>query len=199
MTSPPAARPAGGPGADLDALRAARTEAPLAAGELATLTAFLDHQRDTLRLKAAGLDHAGLHTALSPTTLTLGGLLHHLAFVEHWWTSHVLLGRPFAEPWASLDWESDEDAEITAAPGLPVEELWRRYDDEVEASRARVAEVVAADGDRALDRLCVLGRHGDPAQRASLRWVLLHLVEEHARHLGHADLLRQAVDGTTGA
>ncbi|NYG56823.1 DUF664 domain-containing protein [Nocardioides perillae] len=176
-----------------------RTEAPLAGDELATLTGFLDHQRDTLRLKAAGLDHDQLHTALAPSSLTLGGLLHHLAFVEHWWTTHVLHGLPLAEPWASADWDADRDWELTTAPDVADGVLRRRWEEAVVESRARVAAVVAADGAAALDRLCVHGRHDDPAQRASLRWVLVHLVEEYARHLGHADFLREALDGTTGS
>jgi uncharacterized damage-inducible protein DinB len=173
-----------------------RTQPPLAGDELATLTGFLDHHRDTLRVKATGLDHAALHTPLAPTTMTLGGLLHHLAFVEDHWLRHLLLGQERAEPWAGVDREADPDWEWTVAPEVPDEQLWSRWEHAVGSSRAVVARVVAEDGDAALDRLCVRGRHD--GERASLRWVLVHLVEEYARHNGHADLLREALDGTRG-
>lgn len=127
-----------------------RTRPPLAGDELATLTGFLDHHRDTLRLKAGGLDHAALHTPLAPSTLTLGGLLHHLAFVEDYWWTYVLLGRRPAEPWASADWEADPDFELTTAPDLSRDQLWVRWEGAVTTARERLADLLreTIDGER---------------------------------------------------
>jgi uncharacterized damage-inducible protein DinB len=158
--------------------------------ELSQLNQFLDFQRETILQKASGLTREQLAQRLPPSTLTLGGLLHHLALVEDWWFQVRFLGLPQAEPWASVDWEADPDWEFRTAAELEPEELRRRYRDACDRSRAVVEE--AADLDRLSARASPDGRHWD------LRWVLLHLIEESARHAGHADLLREAVDGTVG-
>jgi uncharacterized damage-inducible protein DinB len=168
-----------------------RTDPPDSGPELQQLTAFLDFQRATVLLKAEGLSADQLAQRLPTSSLTLAGLLNHLALVEDWWFHHRFAGLPENAPWADVDWDADPDWEFRTATELTPEELRRRYED----ACARSREVVArADG---LDQLSVktsrrTGRHWD------LRWVLLHMIEETARHAGHADLLREAVDGTVG-
>ena len=164
-----------------------RVDPPLAADETATLTGYLGYQRATLRRKVDGLDADQLQATLAPSTMTLGGMVKHLAFVEHWWTHCVFEGHPYAEPWASVDWDADWDWDWHSAAGADLAELSALLDREAAASD----EVVRRAGD--LGRLSL--RTGREGTAFSLRWILLHLVEEYARHNGHADLLREAVDG----
>jgi uncharacterized damage-inducible protein DinB len=167
-----------------------RQDPPATGGELEQLTAFLDFQRETVLLKAEGLDAAGLRRALPPSSLTLGGLLNHLALVEDSWFRDRFAGLPEQEIWAGVDWQADPDFEFRTAADLAPDELRQRYRD----ACARSREVVAgADG---LDQLGARPRRD--GTRWSLRWLLLHMIEETARHAGHADLLREAVDGRTG-
>jgi uncharacterized damage-inducible protein DinB len=167
-----------------------RQDPPATGGELEQLTAFLDFQRETVLLKAEGLDAAGLRRALPPSSLTLGGLLNHLALVEDSWFRDRFAGLPEQEIWAGVDWQADPDFEFRTAADLAPDELRQRYRD----ACARSREVVAgADG---LDQLGARPRRD--GTRWSLRWLLLHMIEENARHAGHADLLREAVDGRTG-
>ncbi|MGY1772702.1 DinB family protein [Blastococcus sp. SYSU D00813] len=167
-----------------------RTDPPENASETAQLTGFLAYQRETLLLKTEGLSREQLGRTLPPSSLTLAGLLYHLALVEESWSVEDFSGRPVPEPWAGVDWGATPDWEFAAARELEPEELRERY----RLACRRTDEVVAATGD--LEALSATPlRDGG---RFSLRWMLLHLVEETARHNGHADLLREAVDGTTG-
>jgi uncharacterized damage-inducible protein DinB len=157
--------------------------------ELTLLTQFLDFHRAVLVRKADGLTQSQLATRLGPSELTLAGLLKHMALVEDNWFNRVLLGRDQPEPWASAPWDDDADWDFHSAADDPPEELFRLYQVACERSRAAVKEV----GD--LDALAVRKtRHGP----ISLRWILLHMIEETARHNGHADLLRESIDGATG-
>ncbi|EWT03287.1 mini-circle protein [Intrasporangium oryzae NRRL B-24470] len=174
-----------------------RTDPPLAADELTSLLAFLDYHRDTLRLKADGLDAEQLNRTLAPSTLTLGGLLKHLSLVESNWLGVILLGRAEAEPWASVDWDADVDWDFHSAVDDTPESLRTLFDETVAESGRIIEEVVASDGPAALDRLSVVSSRKEGRQ-FSLRWILLHLIEEYARHNGHADLLRESIDGQTG-
>jgi uncharacterized damage-inducible protein DinB len=169
-----------------------RTEPPLAGDEAATLLGFLDHQRATFAWKCFGLDGAALAAHLHPTTMTLGGLLKHLTLVEDSWLDERLLGSAPRAPWDTVDWAADPDWEWRTAAADPPEQLRTAWQQAVERSRRNVARVLATEG---LDRLGVELADG---RRPSLRWVLVHLIEEYARHNGHADLLREAVDGVTG-
>lgn len=171
-----------------------RVDPPLVAGEAEMLLAWLDYHRATLRSKAAGLGADQLRATHPPSTLTLGGLLKHLALVEDHWFSVVLLGEQPVEPWRSADWEADGDWEMHSAVDDSPEELHRLFDDACAASDRILERVLAEDG---LDRLSVKEsrHHGG---RFSLRWIVLHMIEEYARHNGHADLIRESVDGTTG-
>ena len=172
-----------------------RPEPPLAAGEAATLVGFLDYQRATLEWRCRGLSDESLRTPLTPTTMTLGGLLKHLAWVEDHWFTKVAAGRPMPEPWASADFTADPDWEWNSAAldtGHALRGLWA---ERVAASRRIVDEKLAAGEEGALGTThSAWGGQG----HASLRWILTHMIEEYARHNGHADLLREAIDGETG-
>ena len=167
-----------------------RTDPPETGTELEQLTRYLDYQRETMLLKAEGLDRQQLAQTHPPSTLTLGGLLNHLALVEDSWFPVRFAGRPDDELWAGIDWDADPDYEFRTAAELEPDELRRRY----EQACARSRKVVA--GAESLDQLSVQPR-GNGA-RFQLRWMLLHMIEETARHAGHADLLREAIDGSTG-
>lgn len=170
-----------------------RTQPPTAGTEAETLLGFLVFHRDTLRHKAGGLSRAQLGQRLKPSTMTLGGMIKHLAFVEDYWLSHMLLGNEPAEPWAGADWEADPDWDWTSAAEDSTESLRELYEGTV-ARSDEILRVTLASGD--LDRWTIKpGRGGRPF---SLRWVLLHLIEEYARHNGHADLIRESIDGRTG-
>lgn len=164
-----------------------------AADEITTLLGFLDFQRATLAWKVEGLDAAGLRATVGISEMTLGGLVKHLAYVEDDWFTRDLHDRERPAPWADVDWQADRDWEWhSAADDTPEQllELWRRS---VERSRAATAEALADGG---LGRLAQRPWHdGRPP---NLRWIICHMIEEYARHNGHADLIRETVDGATG-
>jgi uncharacterized damage-inducible protein DinB len=170
-----------------------RPEPPLAADETATLLGFLDYQRATLAWKCSGLDAAGLGATLAPSTMTLGGMLKHLAYVEDLWFSRWLHGRDPSPPWDTVDWKADRDWDWHSAAEDTPEQLLTLWQHAVDRSRSLVAEALADGG------LEQLARRTWPDGRApSLRWILVHMIEEYARHNGHTDLLRESVDGLTG-
>jgi len=157
--------------------------------EIANLSLFLDEQREVLRHKAGGLDHVQLMRTLPPSDLTLGGMVKHLAYVEDWWFGRVLRGQQDAM-WESVDWDADNDWDWHSAADDTVEELWALWEATVERSRAAVASDPSPD--RPADHV----RPG--RERRTLRWILAHMVQEYARHNGHADLIRQSIDGQVG-
>lgn len=163
-----------------------RTAPPTIGSEQELTSAFVDYMRETVALKASGLAAAQLDQPLAPS-MTLGGMLKHLAFVEDWWITHVFRGDPMPEPWASVDWEADCDWDWNSATDDTPDQLRARYEEAVARSRA---------GGVDLDRLSVRERHGG---RVSGRWILLHLVEEYARHADHADLIRESIDGRSAS
>ncbi len=170
-----------------------RPEPPLAAGENDTLLGFLDYQRATLAWKCAGLDAAGLGATVAASPMTLGGMLKHLAYVEDLWFSRFLYERGPEPPWDTVDWEADPDWDWHSAAADTPEQLHALWQDAVARSRALVARALADGG------LEQLARRSWPDGRApSLRWMVCHMIEEYARHNGHADLLRESVDGLTG-
>jgi uncharacterized damage-inducible protein DinB len=161
------------------------------ADERTMLEQVLDFHRATLLLKTEGLTDAQLRQTTAASSLTLAGLLKHLALVEDHWFSVMLLGREPAEPWRGIDWDADPDWEFRTALEQPREELVALYTATCTASREAIASVTS------LDDLSVRTRRHS-GQHFNLRWVMLHMIEETARHNGHADLLREAIDGTTG-
>ncbi len=160
---------------------------PLQADERTTLLAFLDFYRAALLDRAYGLTHDQLQLRLSPSTLTLSRLLGHLALVERSWFQDRFAGEEMPEPYASFDWEADFDAEMTLAQTWPVEELFAQFELSVADSRLRV------NAASSLDQLSVRPNH--EGKHWSLRWILVHLIEEYARHCGHADFIRESIDG----
>jgi hypothetical protein len=166
-------------------------EPPLDGTETEHLLGALDRLRWTFRYKADDLDAAGLDTRIGASTLTLGGLLKHLATQEDYALSVKTLGEDMPPGWPSNGW--DDDWEFASAAGDDPAYLYELYDAAVERSRAGFAAVLAADG---------LGQQVAQAEQAgrpiSLRRILFDLVEEYGRHTGQADLLREAVDGRQG-
>ncbi|MFZ0181278.1 MAG: DUF664 domain-containing protein, partial [Candidatus Dormiibacterota bacterium] len=119
--------------------------------------------------------------------------LKHLALVEDYWFSEWLHGRGASPPWDAVDWDADPDWDWHSAAKDTPEQLRALWHDNVDRSRARVAEALAGGG------LEQLARRAEPSgESPSLRWILCHMIEEYARHNGHADLIREAVDGQTG-
>jgi uncharacterized damage-inducible protein DinB len=173
-----------------------RVHPPTVADEVTGLRSWLAFHRATLAGKTAGLTTEQLRTTHPPSTLTLGGLLKHLAYVEDNWFGVVLLGREPVEPWASADWQADRDWELSSAADDTAEQLRALWERSVAASETILDAVLADPAGGGLDRLSARDLHG--AGPCDLRWILVHLVEEYARHNGHADLLREAVDGETG-
>jgi uncharacterized damage-inducible protein DinB len=171
-----------------------RPEPPLAGDEVATIVGFLEFQRATLGWKTDGLDADGMRLRTAASSMTLGGILKHMALVEDLWCSRRLLGRDASAPWDAVDWDADRDWEWSSSLEDSPEELRNLWYDAVGRSRRDVADAVAAGG---LDRRAQWAGHGRE-EAPSLRWILVHLIEEYARHNGHADLLREAVDGQTG-
>lgn len=166
-------------------------EPPLAATETEHLLGALDRLRATFRWKTDDLDHEGLQARVGVSSLTLGALLKHLAVVEDFTTTTKLRGGPPQGPWAEA-YDGDGWDFTSAAQDSPAQ-LYSLWDGAVERSRARVAAALAGGG---LDQLVDVSDDG--GSHASLRRLLLDLVEEYGRHTGHADLLREAVDGRIG-
>ncbi|MCF6467570.1 DinB family protein [Nonomuraea sp. MG754425] len=170
-----------------------RPEPPLAADETATLVGYLEFHRATLAWKCAGLDEAGLKATVGASSMTLGGMLKHLAYVEDHWFSRHLHDRAGQPLWGTVDWSADADwdwhSAVLDTPG-ELRDLWQ---DAVSRSRVLLDEAVADGG---LDRLSA--RAWSDGRRVSVRWILVHMIEEYARHNGHADLIRESVDGLTG-
>lgn len=172
-----------------------RFEPPTFGDEAATLLGYLDYQRTTLAWKCRGLDADAMRATTAASTMTLGGLLMHMAYVEDHWSSRVLWnrGKNTLAPWDSVDWQADMDWEWNQAHVRSPEDIiatWR-------VSVGRSDELLR----RGVDEFGLGGgaRERWPDQQApSVRWILAHLIEEYARHIGHADLLREAVDGATG-
>jgi uncharacterized damage-inducible protein DinB len=172
-----------------------RREPPQEAGETATLLGFLDYQRATFEWKCRELSDDQLRVALPPASMTLGGLLKHLAYVEDYWFTQVVAGQPPAEPWARQDWDADPDWDWHSAASDPGGELRAVWAGRVERSRAVAGSQLAHGEAEALGQAhAAWGGQG----RVSLRWVLVHMIEEYARHNGHADLIRESIDGKTG-
>lgn len=170
-----------------------RIEPPYRGDESSTLLGFLDWMRQTVAWKTADLDAAGLRATLAPSTMTLGGMLMHLAYVEDSWFGTILHGDPPSAPWDAVDWATDPDWDWHSAADHDPEALRTLWRDAVETSRARCGRALEGGG---MDHLAVGGL--SDGSRISLRWIIVHMIEEYGRHLGHIDLLRESIDGLTG-
>lgn len=155
------------------------------------LVGFLDLYRATLIRKAAGLTQEQLSQPLAPSTLTLGGLLKHMAIVEDDWFTSDMAGDDLPEPWASVDWDADRDWELNSAKEDSPEELLALFQAACGRSRAVLESCDSLD-----QRSIKPDRKG---HHYTLRWILVHMIEEYARHCGHADFLREAIDGQRGS
>ena len=163
-------------------MRAWNADPPLAADERTTLAAYLDYHRATLVGKVAGLTDAQAKWSPVPSGTSLFGLVSHLTTVERWWFAKVIAGLDVAFPWR----EDDPDADFRGPDGATLADVVSAYEAECERSRAILADAdfeTVVTGERA-------GRN--------VRYVVVHMIEETARHNGHADLLRELVDGATG-
>ncbi|BDZ51092.1 hypothetical protein GCM10025867_33330 [Frondihabitans sucicola] len=157
-----------------------RTDAPFAGDERALLDGFLAFQRSTVALKATGLTDELASRRLLPSVTTVIGLIQHLGDVERSWILDDLLGLPFETRWS----DGDPDGEFRIEPGTTLAGALAEYE-------AACAETSLAIAGLPLD---LRTRDG----RFELRWVILHLIEETARHAGHIDILRELLDGETG-
>jgi len=165
----------------------ARDVDPSDAGDqVATLLGFLERQRATLAWKCGDLDSAGLGATHPPSSMTLGGALKHLARFEDDMSTEWLRGLPQLAPWNAVDWDTDHASDWRTAGEEAPSELYARWQSAVDRSRALFATAVATP-DRAR-----------PAAAPSLTYILVNMIEEYARHNGHADLIRESVDGLVG-
>lgn len=167
-----------------------RWEPDFDADERTLLTGFLDYHRATLRWKAGGLTKDQMAHRVGASDLTLAGLVKHLALVEDTWFTFRFAGQRRPEPWAGVDRDADPDWDLRSALDDEPEALLALYDAACARSRAVIEAAGSLDQTQAWE-----GWEGRPL---TLRWVLLHMIEETARHNGHADLLREAIDGETG-
>ena len=167
-------------------------EPPIAGDETSTLLGSLERQRRTFAWKCGGLDDAGLKATVGASTITLGGLLKHLALVEADYFAHRLHGRDHGPPWNNVDWNANPGWESRSAADDTPQQLYAIWEDTVARSRALIDEALADGG---LDHSAKMSFDG---QSPSLRRILIDLIEEYARHVGHADLIRESVDGLVG-
>ncbi|WP_073481472.1 DinB family protein [Streptoalloteichus hindustanus] len=164
-----------------------RPSPPLVGGEREMLRAYLDFHRATLAMKCDGLSDDDLRRqSMPPSTLSLLGLVRHMAEVERAWFRRVIDGED-----VPLVWSDEGDFQVAYdASTATREEAFAAWQAEVEHAR-RI--------ERSAESLDVTGRHYRTGEPVSLRLVMLHLIHEYARHNGHADFLREGVDGTVGA
>lgn len=166
-----------------------RTHTPMVADEKTMLLGMLAFQRDTLRWKCSGLTAGQLASEHPPSTLSLGGLLKHLAVVEFSWVHMTFAGGDDSPAWSSQRQEGQDGWSLRTTAGESPQMLFDRL-----AEAQRLTERIVREAP-SLEALSQETPYGEPC---SLRWVLLHLVQEYGRHLGHADLIREAIDGAVG-
>ncbi len=164
-----------------------RIDPPACGTERETLMGFLAYQRQTLEAKCAGLGPLALSArAVAPSTLSLLGLVRHLTDVERFWVRSNLL----AQPDAPLYWHEDgKDSDFDHPPATTalVAASWEAWHDEMAFTDAALSQ-------QPCEKCVVIPRHGE----VSVRWIITHLIEEYSRHNGHADLLRECIDGVVG-
>jgi uncharacterized damage-inducible protein DinB len=170
-----------------------RTEPPIEGDESATLRGFLNYQRATFEWKCSDLDESQLRQRVAASSMTLGGMMKHMAIVEEGWFSDQLWNRPANPPWDAVDWESDRDWEWHSSLEDSPDELRAQWHRSVGIANAALDEAL---GEGALDQLA--RKKWQDGRAPSLRWIMCHMIEEYARHNGHADLIRESIDGQTG-
>jgi hypothetical protein len=163
-----------------------RTDPPFVANERAMLEAWLDYHRGTLLWKCDGLSGEELtRRSVEPSSLSLIGLVRHMAEVERWWFRSRAARMNLDALYYSEEWP---DGDFDLVDANTVQADLDTYRAEIEAARAAVADL-------ALD--ATFPHHREQVDM-SVRWVFVHMIEEYARHNGHADLLRERIDGRTG-
>ncbi|MEE6260916.1 DinB family protein [Plantactinospora sonchi] len=166
-----------------------RVNEPYVGDERTMLDGWLDFHRQTLLLKCAGLTAEQLKTAsVEPSNLTLLGLVRHMANVERWWFRIRFAGEQVEGLYCT---DSNPDGDLDDVAGADAEADFAVFEAEVEACRR------TASG-RDLDETFLRQRRDGSSDEMSLRWVYVHMIEEYARHNGHADLIRERIDGVTG-
>jgi uncharacterized damage-inducible protein DinB len=172
-----------------------RAQPPVDGDEASVLLGYLEYHRTTLAWKCEGLDAAGLQATTAASSLTLGGMLKHLAYVEDHWFSVMLHRNQPAPPWDTVDWAADADWDWHSAAADSPATLHALWEGAVTRSRELVGKaLVEADGDLGMPAW----RPWPDGRSPSLRWILVHMVEEYARHNGHADFIRESIDGQSG-
>ncbi|SBT39268.1 DinB family protein [Micromonospora auratinigra] len=164
-----------------------------ARGEADALLSVLERNRRTFAWKTSGLDQRGLGMTTAASSMTLGGLVKHVALVEADWLAVKLAGKEYGAPWNAVDFDADPDWEWRTGAVDSPEELHALWRDAVDRSRTLVAEVIE---ERGLDGPASFT--WPDGRTPTVRLMLLDMIEEYARHTGHADLLREAVDGRVG-
>lgn len=166
-----------------------RERPPFVADERTQLVGWFDMQRAIIHYKCEGLSDADAHRAVLPSSplMTVAGLISHLRWTEHGWFEVVFLGGSYADNPQYL--EEPEDADMRVDRDVSLARLLEEYDRQCQRSN----EIVAA---HSLDDV---GRHPEfRSAAATLRWMVIHMVEETARHAGHLDAMRELLDGETG-
>ena len=166
---------------------------PVTADERTTLTEFLDYFRSVLLRKADGLNDSQARMQVGVSQMDMLGLIRHMAGVERWWFSQAFIGSEEPDVWPSDD---DEDADWHHGPNDTLAEALAAMHEEIAKARGIVAATDSLEQVTAID----VGPSDNPARfgRRSLRWVMVHMIEEYARHCGHADVIREAIDGAVG-
>ncbi len=172
-----------------------RVDPPLHGDEVAVLRGFLTYHRDTLRWKCSGLTQEQLALPLPPTDMTLGGIMKHIALVESYWFEVTYAGGVYLPPYDPVPWADDDyDYEFRTARDDTPAELRALFDEAVRRADAVIDDALSRGG---LEQESArVGRR--TGSTFSLRWILVHMIEEYCRHNGHADLIRQSIDGQTG-
>ncbi|MEU8221468.1 DUF664 domain-containing protein [Kribbella sp. NPDC048915] len=168
-------------------------EPPLAGNEAEHLIGALDRLRITFRWKVDGLDADGLNTRIGASSITLGGLLKHLAANEDYLFDVKFRGKPMGGPWIGNGWRDDNDWEFNSAADNSPAELYELWDGAVARSRETLTAAIADGG---LDQPAHISWPN--GEHPSLRRLVCDLIEEYGRHTGHADLIRETVDGRVG-
>jgi hypothetical protein len=161
--------------------------------EAESLQSVLERNRRTFAWKTWGLDESGLRATAAASSMTLGGLVKHVALVEADWLAVKLAGREYGPPWDAVDFEADPDWEWRTGACEAPDEIYAVWRDAVERSRGLVAEVIEERGLAGPASFTWPDGH-----TPTVRVMLLDMIEEYARHTGHADILREAVDGRVG-
>lgn len=165
----------------------ARTDTPTSWDERSTLLTMLQYTRDTAAAKCEHIaaEHVGAAPLPASPLMSIGGVVNHMRWVEHSWIENRFVGGPDRGPWT----DEEPDKEFSIGAETPIAQLLQEY-----ADQARRTDTIVGELD--LD-----ARSQTPlrsGERPTLRWVLLHLIEENARHNGHLDILRELADGVTG-